>query len=89
MMWDFGWWGWAWMLGGTLMMLLFWGGLFLLVFLAVRGLSTNSGSRPQLDAHRTPNAPEPTALEILKARYARGEISREEYEQIRRDLETT
>lgn len=28
-----------------------------------------------------------TPLEILKSRYARGEISREEYEQMRRDLE--
>jgi putative membrane protein len=31
-----------------------------------------------------PNRPEP--LDVLKQRYARGEISREEYEQIRRDL---
>ena len=28
-----------------------------------------------------------TALEILKARYARGEISREEYDQMHHDLE--
>jgi uncharacterized membrane protein len=28
-----------------------------------------------------------TLLEILKARYAGGEITREEYEQMRRDLE--
>ena len=28
-----------------------------------------------------------TPLEILKARYARGEISREEYDQMHRDLE--
>jgi len=28
----------------------------------------------------------PTPLEIAEARYARGEISREEFEQIRRDL---
>ncbi|HSB01793.1 MAG TPA: SHOCT domain-containing protein [Anaerolineales bacterium] len=28
-----------------------------------------------------------TPVEILKARYARGEISREEYEQMGRDLE--
>lgn len=28
-----------------------------------------------------------TPLELLKARYARGEISREQYDQMRRDLE--
>lgn len=28
-----------------------------------------------------------TPLEVLKARYARGEITREEYEQMRRELE--
>lgn len=29
-----------------------------------------------------------TALDVLKERYARGEISHEEYEDIRRDLES-
>lgn len=81
MMWHFGGgWSWIWMIGGTLMMLLFWGGLLALVFLAVRGFGTGSRDRTQRTS-------EPTALEILKARYARGEITREEYEQIRRDLE--
>lgn len=43
------------------------------------------GWRPQF----TQTGPAPTSetpLEILKARYARGEISREEYEQMRLDL---
>ena len=44
------------------------------------------GWRPQLNqTGRSQNSETP--LEILKARYARGEISREEYEQLRRDLE--
>lgn len=30
--------------------------------------------------------PEETALEILQKRYARGELSREQYEQMRQDL---
>jgi len=44
------------------------------------------GWRPQ--SNQTSPAPtSQTPLEILKARYARDEISREEYEQVRRDLE--
>lgn len=31
--------------------------------------------------------PDPTARQILDQRYARGEISKEEYDRIRRDLE--
>ena len=38
--------------------------------------SAQQPSRPQ----------EQSALDILKARYARGEISREEYQDMRRDL---
>ena len=44
------------------------------------------GWRPQFNqTGRAQNSETP--FEILKARYARGEISREEYEQMRRDLE--
>lgn len=44
------------------------------------------GWRPQF-SQAGPAQTSQTALEILKARYADGEISREEYDQIRRDLE--
>jgi putative membrane protein len=44
------------------------------------------GWRPQINRTGPPQA-EQTPLEILKARYARGEIGREEFEQMRRDLE--
>ena len=45
------------------------------------------GLRPQ--TNQTGSAPaNQTPVEILKARYARDEISREEYEQRRRDLES-
>jgi putative membrane protein len=53
---------------GLLLMALFWIGVILLV---VWGLSNAFPSRRQ--------AAEPDAEEILKRRYARGEISREEY----------
>lgn len=82
--WDYGMWGWGWMIFGSLMMLVFWGGLIALIVLAVRGL-TSSGKRED----RPPQPPvhsEQTALDILKIRYARGEISTEEYEEMRRRL---
>ncbi len=44
------------------------------------------GLRPQFNPAR-PAQTIQTPVEILKARYANGEISREEYEQQRRDLE--
>ena len=62
-------------------------GFGLLVPLLLMGVVVYAlGWRPQ------PNQTEPaqtsqTPLEILKARYVGGEISREEYEQMSRDLE--
>ncbi len=49
--WHYGWdWGWGHMIFGSLMMILFWGGIILLIVLAVRwlggGSSQGSGSRP-------------------------------------------
>ena len=79
---------WAWMIGMGLMMTLFWGGLIVLgawVFRAALGGGThNSTERPDGEAQNRSSGDR--ALEILKERYARGEISRVEYEQIRDDL---
>ena len=44
------------------------------------------GWRPQFN-QMGPTQTKQTSVELLKERYARGEISREEYEQMRRDLE--
>ena len=44
------------------------------------------GWRPQFN-QSGPAQPKQTPLELLKERYARGEISRDEFEQMRRDLE--
>ena len=70
--------GWGWGLGmgiGGLAMLAFWGALIVGVFLLVRGLG--GGHRRWEDS----------PMEVLKRRYAKGEITREEYEQMRKDLE--
>jgi putative membrane protein len=74
--------GW-WMLWGGLMMLLFWGAIIALVVWAVQSL----GHREE--APGQPSAPRRTPLDIARERYARGDISREEFEQIKRDLEET
>lgn len=69
-------WDWVW---GTLMMLLFWGGLAVVIVFAVRAFG--GGSRP--------NASDTTdAKSILEARFARGEISRVEFEERKRVLES-
>jgi putative membrane protein len=62
-------------------------GLGLIVPLILIGLVAYAlGWRPQFN--QSPLVPtSQTPLEILKTRYAGGEISREEYEQIQQDLE--
>jgi putative membrane protein len=59
--------------------------LILLVVL-IGGVAYALGWRPQIN-QGPPGPNQQTPLEILKARYARGEISREEYEQMRLALE--
>lgn len=83
MMWWGNGFGWGWMIFGGLAMLLFWGGLIALVVLAVRAFT---GAGQPANLARPPASTPDTALETLKARYARGEITKEEYEDIRRDL---
>jgi len=75
--------GWMWLFGG-LLMLLFWGGLFASAFFAIRAIlrSGNAGGERQPSIDHSENS-----LEILRKRYARGEISREEYLAMREDME--
>lgn len=76
---GFGWDG-THMLWGGWWMLLFWIGVGVLMIWGLRGLVT--GSRPESNSHHTP-----TAREIAERRYARGEISREEFLALVNDLE--
>ena len=69
-------WG-AGMLWGPLAWI-FWLGIVVVVVLLVQRFASGLGNRDK-------SANE--ALEILKNRYARGEITKEEYESMRRDLE--
>lgn len=61
-------------------------GLDLILIVLVGAIAYALGWRPQFNQTR-PAQTSQTPLEILKARYASGEIAREEYEQMRRDLE--
>lgn len=68
---------------GAILMLVFWaliiaGGVLLVVWL-VRSLA---GASPTSSATTGPSP-----LDVLKMRYARGEITREQFEQMKRDLE--
>ena len=75
--------GW-WMLWGGLMMLLFWGGIIALAVWAIQAL-TRREAGPAGSAER--GSPARAPVETAKERYARGEISRDEFLQIRKDLE--
>jgi len=67
-------WG-AWGIGMLVMMLLFWGVVIAGLVLAGRALLRLGRGRP-----------DDRALEILRERYARGEIDKQEFETRKRDL---
>lgn len=78
-MWGYdGGYGWWWGFG-ALHMLLYWGVLILAITLLVKRLFAGSS--------RCEGPYIKTALDILKERYARGEIGKDEYEQKKRELE--
>ncbi len=64
--------GW-WMLFGAIWMLIFWGAI---IWLVVWGAIRLGGGRRDDDS----------PLEIARRRYARGEMTKEQFEQLRHDL---
>lgn len=60
-------------IGGWLMMLLFWGAIIWLIVWAVRNVA--GGAKR-----------DNSALDILKERYARGEITKHEFEEKKKDI---
>ena len=68
-------WG-IWGIGTMLMMLVFWGAVIVGVVLGIRWL-VSQGKEPR---------PADSALDILRQRYARGDINKEEFETRKRDL---
>lgn len=65
--------GWGWIGLGLVHMVVFWGVVLLAFFALVRWLSGGASGVPN-------------ALDILKARYAKGELTREQFEQMKREL---
>ncbi|MBI4310822.1 MAG: SHOCT domain-containing protein [Chloroflexi bacterium] len=68
--------GWGWMMFGWIWMVVFWGAIIWLIVWAIKRLS--QGQQPAGQGQ--------SPLDIAKARYARGEITREQFEQLKRDL---
>jgi putative membrane protein len=69
-------WGWDvgwWWLAMPIGMIIFWGGIIALVVWAIRQFTGGRGGVGH-------------AVDIARTRYAKGEISREEFERLRRDL---
>jgi putative membrane protein len=71
-------WGYGW--GGGLFMILFWIAVIVGIVLLVRWLSA---VRPA----GTGGAPPEKPLDVLKRRYAAGEIDKKEFEEKRKDLQ--
>mgnify|MGYP003113974883 CR=1 FL=1 len=79
--WDYGGdWGWGHMISGSLMMILFWGGLIVLIVLAVRwaGSGASQGGGSPSSTKR--------GLDTLRERFARGEIDKNEFDERKRLL---
>ena len=70
--------GW-WMMFGGIFMLLFWGAIIALVVWGINKLRERGGSSIGFTEKHTP-------LDIAKERYAKGELSHEEFEQIKKNL---
>ena len=66
--------GW-WMIFGGLWMLLFWGGFIALIVWGILKLSRRNGPTPK-------HGP----LDIARERHAKGDISKEQFEQLKKDL---
>jgi putative membrane protein len=75
-------WG-SWGIGMMLMMLVFWGALIVGIIVLSRWFITSGQGGGALDTvpHRE------SALDILQKRYARGELSKAEFEAMRQDLQ--
>ena len=81
MMWEHtGGWGMGWIGLGIVHMVLFWGVVIVVIVMLVRWLSGESGTGSPSPAAKTP-------MDILRERYARGDVDHADFDRMRRDLE--
>ncbi len=64
-----------WMIFGSILFVLFWGGIIWLIVWSVRKATTHYDSSCSV-----------SAIDTAKVRYARGEITKDQFDQIRKDL---
>ena len=69
--------GWSWMLGGLLLII---GVVVLIVWIINTANQGSSRKSPERPSER------PSALDILRERYARGEITQQEFDQAKKTL---
>jgi len=77
--WMMGGWGTGWF--GMIFMLLFWGLIIVGLVFLIRWLIQSTGDRGYSGVSMGSNA-----MDILKERYARGEINRDEFESMKKNL---
>ncbi len=67
---------WLWWVFGFIIFVLFWGAAIWLIVWAVKKAA----------GHSTSDASSQNALDIARLRYAKGEITKEQFEQLKKDL---
>ena len=72
--------GWGWWGMGWIFMIIFWGLIIVGLIFLIRWLAGLSRSRASYDKTQD------SALEILRQRYTKGEINKDEFEEKKRDL---
>jgi putative membrane protein len=79
MMWPYGYGGgWGWMIGGWIMMVVFWGLVIVGIVALVRAANNRGGGAEPKDKE--------TSVEVLRRRYAAGELTKEQFEEMKRDV---
>jgi putative membrane protein len=78
--------GWGWFGGGWLVMIVFWAVAIGLIVLLVRGVRSEDMVISSKSKDKVNHKGETNPLEILKARYAKGEIDKKQYEEMKKEL---